>query len=245
MKSEKIEEEVEKLRAEIKSKGEEIALLKENIDGMKDKISGDGSGNDGGLDDILGEVSSLIDSSSSVFGVSGKSKGTEGRSSGLAGLINNLSRLAEKSESFQKKFELDGKEGVVDFHINSRPIRGSAPKTGGFHVRPAKKRAEPEKETSAQVPVRPIVEREPIYDVFEEDDIISVMVELPGTTKDDIDWNGENSVLTVKAVTPDRIFSNEIVLPVNVEWNSAETTYRNGILEITLKKANEDKPEKT
>jgi len=32
-------------------------------------------------------------------------------------------------------------------------------------------------------------------------------------------------------------------LPVNVEWNSAETTYRNGILEITLKKTNEDKPE--
>jgi len=247
MKKGEMEEDLEKLKEDIQKKGEEIERLKKTIEELSAKIRGkEDTGKTTELSDMLGEVSELLETSFNIFGISSRGRGTSGRDSGLVGLINNLARLAEKSESFQKKFDLDGKEGVIDFRIRSGPLKRPTAKHRGLYIRKRlPQRVEPHRESSTPTKVKPIEEGEPIVDIFEEEDKVTVMAELPGVTEKDIDWDVEGDTLTIKAETSDRKYYKEIVLPRPVEKKGAESTYRNGILEVKLRKTPKENPENT
>jgi len=238
MKKGDIEEELEKLNADIQKKGEEIEQLKKTIEELNSKIRGkEETGKPTELRNMLGEVSELLESSFNIFGVSSKGRGTSMRNSGLVGLINNLARLAEQSESFQKKFDLDGKEGVINVRLRSGPIKKPTARRRGLYPRkPSTRRVETQRESFVPATVKPIEEREPIVDIFEEKDNVTVMAELPGITEKDIDWDVEGDNLTIKVSTKERKYYKDIVLPSLVEKKSAASNYRNGILEIKLKK---------
>ncbi|MEI9479376.1 MAG: Hsp20/alpha crystallin family protein, partial [Deltaproteobacteria bacterium] len=84
----------------------------------------------------------------------------------------------------------------------------------------------------------PVVEevREPIVDVFDEKDHILVIAELPGVTKEKIKVEVNGDILNLTTSDKDRQYAKEILLPCKVKVETLKTSYKNGILEITLEK---------
>ena len=84
----------------------------------------------------------------------------------------------------------------------------------------------------------PVVEevREPMVDVFDEQDHILVIAELPGVSESEIKIEVAGDILNLTASDKDRKYAKEILLPGKVNPDSVKTSYNNGILEITLEK---------
>jgi HSP20 family protein len=85
-------------------------------------------------------------------------------------------------------------------------------------------------------------EREPLVDVISTDGTVKVVAELPGVEKKDIKLNALDDILTIAVDTPIRKYYKEIKLPTEVESKNAKTSYKNGVLEVTLQKLKERKP---
>jgi HSP20 family protein len=79
-------------------------------------------------------------------------------------------------------------------------------------------------------------EREPLTDVLDTNGNIKVIIELPGVSKDDIKLTGTEKTLTVSVDTADRKYFKKLDLPVRVNHETAKSHYRNGVLEVTIKK---------
>jgi len=79
-------------------------------------------------------------------------------------------------------------------------------------------------------------EREPLVDVISTDGEVKVIAELPGVEKEDIKLHGTENTLTLSVDTPQRKYFKDIELPARVKIKEATTTYKNGVLEVTLPK---------
>ena len=88
---------------------------------------------------------------------------------------------------------------------------------------------------------RPLIteEIEPLVDVIEHGDEVWVVAELPGVDKDKIKVKAQESKLIIKAENG-RKYYKEVDLPAKVDPNSAKASYRNGVLEVKLKKIEEE-----
>lgn len=100
----------------------------------------------------------------------------------------------------------------------------------------------------------------PLVDVFEDGDAIVIKVDLPGVNQDEIDIEMNNDTLTLrgerkfedearrdKYVRVERqygAFQRSFTIGVPVEPDKIKAVYRNGILELTLPKAESTKPRK-
>jgi len=78
--------------------------------------------------------------------------------------------------------------------------------------------------------------REPIVDVFDEGERLVVIAELPGVAENDIHLEVKDDILDLAAEAKDRKYSKEVLLPSAVDADSMESSYKNGILEIRLRK---------
>ena len=85
-------------------------------------------------------------------------------------------------------------------------------------------------------------EREPLTDIIEGDDDVAVTVEIPGVEKNDIDLNVTNDVLEIKVDTPKRKYHKRLDLPCNVKPKTTKATYKNGILDVVIKRKEKKKP---
>jgi HSP20 family protein len=89
-------------------------------------------------------------------------------------------------------------------------------------------------------PLRPeaVVEggREPLTDVIDHDDSITVTAELPGVEKEDVQVYATERQLTVKVDTAQRKYYKEVALPAAVRPESTEATFKNGVLDVTVRK---------
>lgn len=85
-------------------------------------------------------------------------------------------------------------------------------------------------------------EREPLVDVYATDGEVKVIAELPGVEKDDIQLHGTEDTLTISVDTPQRKYFKEVKLPAKVNPKAARTSYKNGVLEVTLPKKEGEKP---
>jgi len=79
-------------------------------------------------------------------------------------------------------------------------------------------------------------EREPLVDVIEEDREVVVVAELPGLKKEDIQIHVGQCNLTISVDTLERRYHEELALPVETDPKSAVATYKNGVLQVRLKK---------
>jgi HSP20 family protein len=79
-------------------------------------------------------------------------------------------------------------------------------------------------------------EREPLVDVITTNGEVKVIVELPGVEKQDIKLHGTEESLTISVDTPKRKYFKEIPLPARINPKEAKTTYKNGVLEVTVPK---------
>ncbi len=72
-------------------------------------------------------------------------------------------------------------------------------------------------------------------DVFDEKDLVRVIVEMPGIEEEDIKLDLKGDKLVISAERADHKYHQEITLP-SVSQGDPEMTYRNGILEIKIEK---------
>ncbi len=77
-------------------------------------------------------------------------------------------------------------------------------------------------------------------DVMDRGDSVSVTVELPGVGKDDIDLRATPDRLAIRVDTPERQYHKSVDLDTPVDPKSVRATYKNGVLDIVLKKATKD-----
>lgn len=99
--------------------------------------------------------------------------------------------------------------------------------------------------------------REPYTDIVETKDSIIITAELPGVAKDDIKINATEDSIEISAETKEgkkveekgyykkeRIsgrYYRSYTLPFKVKPDKAKATYKNGVLEIVLPKAEEER----
>ncbi len=98
--------------------------------------------------------------------------------------------------------------------------------TNTNNFRPAKsysKKAEPEPK--------------PLIDIFQDSANITVIAEIAGFNKDTLKINVDNQKLTLSAKSKDRRYYKSLNLPKVVIPDAMHTKYKNGVLEIKLKKA--------
>ncbi len=84
--------------------------------------------------------------------------------------------------------------------------------------------------------------REPLADAMTTNGEVKVVVELPGVDKKDIKLHGTEKSLTISVDTPGRKYYKEIELPDKVNPKGAKSSYKNGVLEVTLQRMKEEKP---
>lgn len=85
--------------------------------------------------------------------------------------------------------------------------------------------------------VQDLEEREPATDLIETPNSIFVTIELPGIRRADIDLQARQTILVVSASSPVRRYHREVELPAPVRGDSIIATYKNGVLDVVLEKA--------
>jgi len=79
-------------------------------------------------------------------------------------------------------------------------------------------------------------DREPLIDVYDLGDMLRVIVEIPGVSKENIQVRTEAKRLRISASQGERGYSKVIDLPAEIIPDSAQANYNFGVLEVTLKK---------
>jgi HSP20 family protein len=87
-------------------------------------------------------------------------------------------------------------------------------------------------------------EREPLVDVMETNGQVRVVAELPGVEKSDIKLHATEQTLSITVDTSQRKYHKELALPTKVNIRDAKTQYKNGVLEVTFPKAEEERKPK-
>jgi HSP20 family protein len=141
---------------------------------------------------------------------------------GLGGIVK---ALEESSPEFRKRI------AETDAEIKHRIETGwnSKPKVDySISVRPL---VSERKEAKQEVRVETPPEREPIIDVFEEKEHISVIAELPGVEEKDIETKLNEGALEISAGKYRKI----VTLP-SAAKSIIERTYKHGILQLKIER---------
>ncbi|HBY99589.1 MAG: hypothetical protein M5U01_33015 [Ardenticatenaceae bacterium] len=156
--------------------------------------------------------------------------GLGGLFKGLGDFLDLLSDMVETSESevtrtgeFKVKGLGEQARGVYGFTV--RTGLGGVPRVERFgNIR-----------TTEEGPVVAEV-REPLVDLFDEGQEVVLVAELPGVAEEEIQIEIEGDILSL-GTSGERKYAKEVLLPGAVDATSLHKTYRNGILELRLKKA--------
>jgi len=158
---------------------------------------------------------------------------------GVEKLVNLAAKLEEAGGEIKKEGEIDlshlkeGMKGVFGFSVKT--MAGGKPVVEPFG-------------NIKKTPKGPTVEeeREPITDVFDEKEEVRVYAEMPGINEEDIKVGfppeaGSPSakkvdILEISAQSGDKKYHKEILLPVKVKAETLISSYKNGILEVRVKK---------
>ncbi len=71
-------------------------------------------------------------------------------------------------------------------------------------------------------------------DVYEDDDLVRVIADLPGVSRSDISVQCDGESVTVSAESETRSYDERVALPAPVDPESGAGTYNNGVLEVTF-----------
>ncbi|MFH1337579.1 MAG: archaeal heat shock protein Hsp20 [Nanoarchaeota archaeon] len=149
---------------------------------------------------------------------------------GIEGFIELANKLAESGEEIKGAREIKDIAGVK----GSKAIYGYNVRVG-LKGKPVVDTFGNIKKTEKGVVVKD--EREPLVDVFDEKDEVKIVAELPGVAQKDIKLNVKQNKLTISVETKERKYYKEVKLPCKVK-GKLDKTYKNGVLEVRLKKGN-------
>jgi HSP20 family protein len=148
---------------------------------------------------------------------------------GIGKLVDLAAELEKAGGAIKKEGEIDlsnlkdGMKGVFGFSIKTA--------TGG---RPVVEHFGNIKKTPRGAKVEE--EREPITDVFDEKGEIRVYAEMPGVSENDIKVDLKGDILNISAKSGDRKYRKEVLLPAEGKNKAFTSSFKNGILEIKIKK---------
>ncbi len=145
--------------------------------------------------------------------------------------LGNLIQSLEKSDVFKERLGTINKE--VERKLKEAPLKKIErtiipPKTTFRGKRPSLEREEPVLKRQKDI----------IVDIFDEEECIKIIAELPGVEKKDIKTKVEGSLLTISAKSSFREYYKEVTLPCLVK-EEIGLVYKNGILQIKLEKRKE------
>ena len=145
-------------------------------------------------------------------------------------------RMAEElqrslQDAFQNVGQEPGKSFVSGFSVRVGP--DGKPHFSSFGNKPLRAGADTIKIGSD--------EREPLTDVIEDAESISVTMELPGVEKSDIKLNVSPEYMEISVDAERRKYHKRVRLPAPVEPATTKATHNNGILDVTVKKVERDR----
>jgi HSP20 family protein len=147
---------------------------------------------------------------------------------GLGGIIKSLEqsspefrqRIADTDAEIKHRIDVGwSSKPVVDYHVSTRPL-GHGPGHGA-------RRAAPRTESVKMPESAP--HRQPIVDVMEGKEGITIIAELPGVSQEDLNLNLEGETLEITAGP----FSKKIALPRSAKL-IIDKSFKNGILHLKL-----------
>ncbi len=151
----------------------------------------------------------------------------------LGGLLRELEeRLAEVEDEMERVFRkalAEGRSESVGSYIYGIRITmgpGGVPRVGEPGGTARRRRGRP--------PVKE--EAEPLVDVIERGGEVWVVADLPGVPKENVDVRVTERTVTIRARGGRRRYHKVVELPAEVAPESARASYKNGVLEVRLKK---------
>jgi len=165
----------------------------------------------------------------------GKDQDSDFNIFGLGGLFKGVEKLVELAGKLEENGSVNGKSEINLDHIK-KGMKGIY----GFTVNTAVG-GSPKVETFGNIkktPEGPKVdeEREPIVDVFDEENEVIVIAEMPGIEQDDITISLKEDILEFSAISLSRKYKKELLLPIKSNKQNLHHKFTNGILEIRIKK---------
>lgn len=154
----------------------------------------------------------------------------------LGGLFKGVEKLVELAAELKEAGGEIRKEGEIDLGHVQEGMKG----VFGFSVKTmagGKPVVEPFgniKKTSQGPVVRE--EREPMTDVFDEKEEVRVYAEMPGVNEEDIKVELREDILEISVQSGARKYHKEILLQAKIKPATLTHRYRNGILEIRIRK---------
>lgn len=160
-----------------------------------------------------------------------------GAEHGLGGILHGLGELVERlGELSEKGQTLSGTGNLGDLSKEVKGIYGFTVKMGIGQDGP---RIEPfgniRKDRDANNSVVQEV-REPAVDVFEEEDHVLVVAEMPGVGAEDVHIAVEDDLLTIAAERGDKKYRKEVILPAPCTREKIEIGCNNGVVEIKCRR---------
>lgn len=154
-----------------------------------------------------------------------KSGGFGGILRGLADLVEKLGELAEKGEALSPKPGSPAEKeikGVYGFSLKIG-LGGKSARVEPFgNIRKDEKKD--------QLVVQEI--REPLVDVFEEEDHILIVAEMPGIGSEDLHVDLAGDILTLRAERKEKKYYKEILLRESCSPENLKFSCNNGVVEI-------------
>jgi len=155
---------------------------------------------------------------------------------GLGGLFKGIEKLVDLAGKLEEKGGIS-KEGEINLDNIKKGMKG----VYGFTINTAVGGGSPKVETFGNIkktPEGPKVdeEREPITDIFDEKDEIVVIAEMPGIEENDLKIDLKEDILEISAISKNRTYRKELLLPVKAVSQNLTHKFKNGILEIRIKK---------
>ena len=145
---------------------------------------------------------------------------------GLGNLVEKLGDLAETGEQLSRSGEIHGAgkevKGIYGFTIKAG-LGDDRPRIEPF----GNIRKDPESGRSVVQEVR-----EPVVDVFEEEDHVLIVAEMPGIRVEDVQIAVEDDLLTITAAHGDKRYRKEVLLPASFAREKMQVTCNNGVVEI-------------
>ena len=125
--------------------------------------------------------------------------------------------------------DLSNRPSIHGFSISKRP--GEEPEIHEFGNMPLD--ALPEMTGGQQISIGEV---KPLVDIFETEDSVHVVAELPGVEKEDIYLDTTESLVELKASHGEYNYYETLELPVKIDPDSAKATYKNGVLEVIFRR---------
>lgn len=93
------------------------------------------------------------------------------------------------------------------------------------------------KPAAGGLPAIDTTEREPLTDLIDEGRRLAITMELPGVARDDIDVHMTETELEISVDNEKRKYHKVVRLPTRVDPATTKATYTNGVLDVTVEKA--------